>query len=131
MPHAIRLPEQQMRAGRVGAHLRAAEPLDRLTVAVLGDPALAHQRARTRLQPPGLVSAARVGGAVNSLKGVSARRLRSEFTGRVNRASMRGHFWSPSYFAASYGDAPLSTIRQHIDQKQRPPGDRAGLKPHP
>ena len=38
---------------------------------------------------------------VNSPKGVSARRLRAEFTGRVNQASMRGHLWSPSYFAAS------------------------------
>ncbi|HEX8006981.1 MAG TPA: IS200/IS605 family transposase, partial [Trebonia sp.] len=41
---------------------------------------------------------------VNSLKGVPARRLRPEFTGRVNRASMHGrHLWSPLYFAASCG----------------------------
>jgi REP-associated tyrosine transposase len=57
---------------------------------------------------------------VNSLKGVSARRLRSEFTGRVNRASMHGHLWSPSYFAASCGGAPLGIIRQYIEQQQRP-----------
>ena len=50
---------------------------------------------------------------VNSLKGVPARRLRPEFTGRVNRHIMHGHFWSPSYFAASCGGAPLSIIRQH------------------
>ena len=56
---------------------------------------------------------------LNSLKGVPARRLRSEFTGRVDRASIRGHFWSPSYFAASCGGAPLSIIRQYIEQ-QRP-----------
>jgi putative transposase len=60
-----------------------------------------------------------VSALVNSLKGVLARRLRSEFTGRVNWASMRGHFWSPSYFAASYGGAPLTIIRQYI-QQQRP-----------
>jgi hypothetical protein len=36
-----------------------------------------------------------VSALVNSLKGVSARRLRSEVTGRVNRASMCGHFWPP------------------------------------
>ena len=60
-----------------------------------------------------------VSALVNSLKGVSARRLRSEFTGRVNRASMHGHFWSPSYFAASCGSAPLNAIRQYI-QQQRP-----------
>jgi REP-associated tyrosine transposase len=57
---------------------------------------------------------------VNSLKGVSARRLRAEFTGRVNQASMRGHFWSPSYFAASCDGAPLSIIRQYIEQQRRP-----------
>jgi putative transposase len=33
---------------------------------------------------------------VNSLKGVSARYLRREFTGRVNRHLMRRHLWSPS-----------------------------------
>jgi putative transposase len=60
-----------------------------------------------------------VSALVNSLKGVSARRLRSEYTGRVNRARMNGHFWSPSYFAASCGGAPLSIIRQYIEQ-QRP-----------
>lgn len=58
---------------------------------------------------------------VNSLKGVSARRLRHKFTGRVNRFSMNGHLWSPSYFAASCGGAPLSIVRQYIQQQQRPP----------
>jgi putative transposase len=33
---------------------------------------------------------------VNPLKGVSSRRLRQDFTGRVNRASMHRRFWSPS-----------------------------------
>jgi putative transposase len=57
---------------------------------------------------------------VNSLKGVSARILRRDFTGRINRAIMRGHFWSPSYFAASCGGAPLTVIRQYIEQQRRP-----------
>src|SRR5262249_3361125 len=57
---------------------------------------------------------------VNSLKGVSARHLRKEFTGRVNRAIMHGHLWSPSYLAASCGGAPLSIIRQYIGHQQRP-----------
>ena len=66
---------------------------------------------------------------VNSLKGVSARRLRSEFTGRVNRHIMHGHFWSPSYFAASCGGAPLSIIRQYIEQQRRPVNSTSGLTP--
>jgi putative transposase len=61
-----------------------------------------------------------VSSLVNSLKGVSSRRLRQDFTGRVNRATMHGHFWSPSYFAASCGGAPLSIIKQYIEQQQRP-----------
>ncbi|GGQ70068.1 hypothetical protein GCM10010280_15610 [Streptomyces pilosus] len=50
---------------------------------------------------------------VNSLKGVSARRIRlgappgrrlgGEFTGRINPATTHGHLWSPSYFSASCG----------------------------
>jgi putative transposase len=58
---------------------------------------------------------------VNSLKGVSARRLRYEFTYRVNQHSINGHLWSPSYFAASCGGPPLSIITQYIDQQRRPP----------
>jgi putative transposase len=61
-----------------------------------------------------------VSALVNSLKGVSSRRLRAEFTGRVNRYLMRGHLWSPSYFAASCGGAPISMIRQYIEQQRRP-----------
>lgn len=49
---------------------------------------------------------------VNRLKGVSAHYLRQEFTGRVNRHLMHGHLWSPSYFAASCGGAPLAIIKQ-------------------
>ncbi|GAA2362641.1 hypothetical protein GCM10010404_15860 [Nonomuraea africana] len=57
---------------------------------------------------------------VNSLKGVSSLYLRKEFTGHVNRAIMHGHFWSPSYFAASRGGAPLTIIKAYIEQQRRP-----------
>lgn len=70
-----------------------------------------------------------VSALVNSLKGVSARRLRSEFTGRVNRYIMHGHFWSPSYFAASCGGAPVSIIRQYIEQQRAPVKAGSGLTP--
>ena len=63
--------------------------------------------------PPGVA----VSALVNPRRGVSGCTLRSQFTGRVNGASMRGHFWSPSYFAASCGGAPLSIIRQYIEQQ--------------
>jgi putative transposase len=54
---------------------------------------------------------------VNSLKGVSARRLRQRYRVRTHRE----HLWSPSYFAASAGGAPLETLRAYIRQ-QRTPG---------
>nr|WP_229911351.1 IS200/IS605 family transposase [Streptomyces aurantiogriseus] len=57
---------------------------------------------------------------VNSLKGVSARRIRQEFTGGIDHAVMHGHLWSPLYFSASRGGAPLAIVRQYIKQQKRP-----------
>jgi putative transposase len=57
---------------------------------------------------------------VNSLKGVSARLLRQEFTGAMKRTVMHGHLWSPSYLAPEKGGAPLAIIRQYIEQQRRP-----------
>jgi putative transposase len=53
---------------------------------------------------------------VNSLKGVSARRLRQRYRVRTHRE----HLWSPSYFAASAGGAPLETLKQYIRQQRTP-----------
>lgn len=53
---------------------------------------------------------------VNSLKGVSSRRLRQQFLMRTHR----DHLWSPSYFAASCGGAPLAIIRKYVEQQRRP-----------
>jgi putative transposase len=66
---------------------------------------------------------------VNSLKGVPARELRSEFTGRMNRHITHGHFWSPSYPAPSRGGAPPGIIRQHIEQQRHPAHATSGLTP--
>ena len=52
---------------------------------------------------------------VNALKGVSSRRLRTE------RPDMQRHWgsdtalWSPSYFAASCGGAPIAVLRRYIE----------------
>ena len=58
---------------------------------------------------------------VQRLKGRAAYAARREYTGRCVRARMRGHVWSPSYFAVSCGGAPLSIIKQYIDSQSRPP----------
>ena len=57
---------------------------------------------------------------VQRLKGRTAYAVRHEFSGRCVRARMRGHLWSPSYFAVSCGGAPLSIIKQYIDGQARP-----------
>ncbi|MFD6915636.1 IS200/IS605 family transposase [Streptomyces virginiae] len=57
---------------------------------------------------------------VNSLKGVSSRRLRQEYDSHVRRHLWGGHFWSGSYFAGSCGGAPLAVVKQYIENQQRP-----------
>jgi putative transposase len=57
---------------------------------------------------------------VNSLKGVSSRRLRQEFFTHIRRYLWGNHFWSPSYFAGSCGGAPLSIVKEYIEQQKRP-----------
>jgi putative transposase len=56
---------------------------------------------------------------VNSLKGVSSRILRRQHPDLVRRY-WKGVLWSPSYFAASCGGAPLSIIKQYIENQKTP-----------
>jgi putative transposase len=59
---------------------------------------------------------------VNSLKGVSSRLLKQEFPAIHSfwlvRKS-RGVLWTPSYFAGSVGGAPLSILKQYIENQGR------------
>jgi putative transposase len=57
---------------------------------------------------------------VNSLKGVSSRRLRQEFPDLARHYWRARRLWSGSYFAGSVGGAPLSVLRAYIEQQQRP-----------
>ncbi|MBF6181084.1 IS200/IS605 family transposase [Nocardia otitidiscaviarum] len=57
---------------------------------------------------------------VNSLKGVSSRRLRQEFPDLERHYWRANRLWSGSYFAGSVGGAPLSIVRQYIEQQDRP-----------
>ena len=56
---------------------------------------------------------------VNSLKGVSSRLLRKQRPDILKRY-WRGVLWSPSYFASSCGGAPISIVRQYIEQQRTP-----------
>ncbi|MFI8294131.1 IS200/IS605 family transposase [Streptomyces sp. NPDC085614] len=57
---------------------------------------------------------------VNSLKGVSSRRLRQEYPELVKHYWQAQKLWSGSYFAGSVGGAPLSAVKQYIEQQNRP-----------
>jgi len=57
---------------------------------------------------------------VNSLKGVSSRRLKQLHPELIKPAYMKNSLWSPSYYAGNVGGAPISVIRQYIEQQSRP-----------
>jgi putative transposase len=54
------------------------------------------------------------------LKGVSARRLRQQYPVHIQKYLWGKHFWSPSYFAAYCGGAPLTVTKQYIEHQNRP-----------
>ena len=56
---------------------------------------------------------------VNSLKGVSSRKLRLLHP-MLEKNYWKGVLWSPSYFSGSCGGAPISVIRQYIEQQKTP-----------
>jgi len=58
---------------------------------------------------------------VNSLKGVSARRIKTQDLPEVDDKLWETAFWSPSYCAVSSGDAPLDIIKRYIQDQRRTP----------
>ncbi len=61
-----------------------------------------------------------VSGLVNSLKGVSSRRVRKADYPSIKNKLWGNALWSPSYFASSCGGAPIGLIRQYIEQQRTP-----------
>ena len=60
-----------------------------------------------------------VSSLVNSLKGASSRILRTKHP-EIKNKLWGNALWSPSYFAASCGGAPIGIIKQYIQQQQTP-----------
>ena len=56
---------------------------------------------------------------VNSLKGVSSRKLKQLYP-ELRRYYWKNALWSPSYFAGSCGGAPLEVIKQYIESQKIP-----------
>ena len=57
---------------------------------------------------------------VNSLKGASSRKMKRYHPELSKPAYLKDALWSPSYFAGSVGGAPLSLLKQYIEQQTRP-----------
>ena len=57
---------------------------------------------------------------INSLKGVSSRLIRRDRPDIRQRVWNGKHLWSPSYFAASCGGAPLEIVRQYVESQRTP-----------
>lgn len=56
---------------------------------------------------------------VNSLKGVSSRLIRKKHP-EILKHYWKNILWSPSYFAASCGGAPIGIIKKYIQQQKTP-----------
>jgi putative transposase len=57
---------------------------------------------------------------VNNLKTVSSRLIRKEFTQEVSKVYWKPVFWHRSYCLLTCGGAPLSVIKQYIQQQGEP-----------
>lgn len=57
---------------------------------------------------------------VNSLKGVTSRRLRQEFTDELATKLWGGHLWSRSYYCGTVGGPTIDRVRDYIRSQQRP-----------
>ena len=75
-----------------------------------------HDHVHLLVNYPPKVSIARL---VNSLKGASSRVIRATHPELLKKL-WGNALWSPSYFAGSCGGAPISIIRQYIEQQQAP-----------
>ncbi|MDU2072470.1 MAG: IS200/IS605 family transposase [Cutibacterium avidum] len=62
----------------------------------------------------------RLSDLVDSLKGVSSRVLRRDYPAQIRPLLWGDHLWSPSYFAGSCGGAPLSIVKDYIENQKRP-----------
>jgi REP-associated tyrosine transposase len=59
-------------------------------------------------------------GFVNNLKTTTSRLLRRDFAEHLGRVYRKPVFWSRSYCIITCGGAPLSILKQYIEQQERP-----------
>jgi len=57
---------------------------------------------------------------INSLKSVSSRRIRQEFSDEINSTYWKDVFWNKSYFIASCGGVTISALRKYVEKQDTP-----------
>lgn len=57
---------------------------------------------------------------VNSVKSVSSRRIRQEFSDEINAIYWKDVFWNKFYFIASCGGVTVSTLRKYVEGQDTP-----------
>ncbi|MGO1368223.1 MAG: IS200/IS605 family transposase [Senegalia sp. (in: firmicutes)] len=57
---------------------------------------------------------------VNTLKSVSSRYIRKEFSEHLSRFYWKPYFWNRSYLLLSSGGAPIETIKEYIKNQETP-----------
>ena len=57
---------------------------------------------------------------VNTLKTISSRLIRKEFASHLNQFYWKPVFWTGAYCAISAGGAPLSVLKQYIQNQDEP-----------
>ncbi len=57
---------------------------------------------------------------VNSIKSVSSRRIRQEFSDEVNAIYWKDVFWNKSYFIASCGGVTISALKKYVENQDTP-----------
>lgn len=57
---------------------------------------------------------------INNVKTTSSRVIRNEFSDHVNKFYWKPVFWSRTYCLVSCGGAPLSIIKQYIENQDQP-----------
>ena len=61
---------------------------------------------------------------VNNVKSVTSRKLRQEFSDHLNSFYWKDVLWNGSYFVASCGGVTISTLRQYIENQNKPNSDK-------
>ena len=57
---------------------------------------------------------------INSIKTVSSRLIRKEFSEHLSQYYCKPYFWSRAYCLLSVGGAPLEVIREYIEKQSSP-----------